>query len=104
MADLPPDRLDPAPPFTNVGLNIFGDLNGKATRSHIAENIIWVVLFTCLSSSAVYLELIDSLDISTFKNALSCFLDIICLEVTKSRTLWDPETKTKHLAKRSQST
>ena len=34
MADLPPDRLDPAPPFTNVGLDIFSDIKvklGKAT-------------------------------------------------------------------------
>ena len=79
MADLPLDRLDPAPPFTNVGLNVFGDFKvklGKATRSRGAEKIVWVVLFTCLSSCAVHLELMDSLDTSTFKNALCRFLGI----------------------------
>ena len=34
------------------------------------------MLFTCLSSHAVHLELIDSLDTSTFKNALCHFLGI----------------------------
>ena len=79
MADLSLDRLHPAPPFTNVGLNVFGTskLNfGKATCSRSAEKKVWVVLFTCLSSRAVHLELIDSLDTSTFKNALCRFLGI----------------------------
>ena len=79
MADLPPDRLDPAPPFTNVGLDVFGDFKvklGKATRSRSAEKKVWIVLFTCLSSRAVHPELIDSFDTSTFKNVLHCFLGI----------------------------
>ena len=79
LADLPPDRVDPAPPFANVGLNIFGDFKvklGKATHNHSAEKKVWVVLFTCLSSCAVHLESIDNLDTSTFKNALCHILSI----------------------------
>ena len=79
MADLPLDRLDPAPLFTNVGLDAFGDFKvklGKATRSRNAEKKVWVVLFTSLSSRAVHMELIDSLDTSTFKNAHRRFLGI----------------------------
>ena len=79
MADLPPDRLDPAPPFTNVGLDVFGDFKiklGNAICSCSAEKKVWVVPFTGLSSRAVHLELIDSLDTSTFKNALRRFLGI----------------------------
>ena len=79
MADLPLDRLDPAPPFTNVGLDVFGDFKvklGKATHSCSAEKKVWVVLFTCLSRCAIHLELMDSLDTLTFKNALRRFLGI----------------------------
>ena len=71
--------LDPAPLFTNVGLDVFGDFKVKlckATRSRSAKKKVWVVLFTCLSSLAVHLELIGSLDTSTFTNALRHFLGI----------------------------
>ena len=47
-----------------------------AWTSLVTSKFNWVVLFTCLSSRAVHLELIDSLDTSTFKNALHCFLGI----------------------------
>ena len=63
MADLSPVKLDSAQPFTNVGLDAYGDLGvkfGKATCNHSAEKKVWVVLFTCLSSHVVHLELIDS--------------------------------------------
>ena len=58
IADLPPDRQDPAPLFTNVGLEVFGGFKVKcckATRSHGTERksglcslpISPVMLFTC---------------------------------------------------------
>ena len=55
MADLPWDRLDPIPPFTNVGLEDFGDFKvklGKATRSRSAEKKFW---FCSLPASPVML-------------------------------------------------
>ena len=111
MADLPPNRLDPGPPFTNIGFDVFGDFKvkiGKAIHSCSVEKKVLVMLFTCLSRHAVHLELRDILDTSTFMNSFHCFLGIrgkdLCLEVTKARTLWVPETKTKQLTKRLQST
>ena len=33
MADLPPDRLEPGPPFTSVGVDTFGPWNITARRT-----------------------------------------------------------------------
>ena len=100
MADLSPDRLDSAPPFTNVGIDVFGDFEvkvGKVTPSCDAERIVWVALFTCLSSCVVYLELRDNLYILysriLFVISLTSWVKYLCLEVKKVRTLWDPETR-----------
>ena len=79
MADLPEDRLESCPPFTNCGLDVAGPWKiqrGKATRRTPGEIKIWVLLITCLSSRAIHVELLSSLDTPTFKNALSRFIAI----------------------------
>ena len=76
MADLPPDRVNPAPPFLHTGLDVMGPWkvrDGVTTRRNSAERKAWAVLFTCLASRAVHIELITSLDTSSMKNALSRF-------------------------------
>ncbi|XP_026071297.1 uncharacterized protein LOC113051618 [Carassius auratus] len=78
MADLPPDRLATDPPFTYVGLDVFGPwmVASRRTRGGLANSKRWVLIFTCLSIRAVHFELIDSLDASTFINALRRFFAI----------------------------
>lgn len=58
MADLPADRLSTEPPFTHVGLDIFGPWNivTRHTRSSSAESKRWAVLFTCMSTRAVHIS------------------------------------------------
>ncbi|XP_026005436.1 uncharacterized protein LOC113010547 [Astatotilapia calliptera] len=75
MANLPPDRLSTEPPFTNVGLDVFGPWNvsTRRTRGGAANSKRWAVLFTCLSVRAVHIELIESMDTSSFINALRRF-------------------------------
>ncbi len=71
MADHPSDRLCTKPPFTKVGLEVFGPWNiSTRTRGGAANSRRWAVLFTCLSVRAVYIELIESMDTSSFNNAL----------------------------------
>lgn len=52
MADLPVDRVSPAPPFSYVGLDVFGpwQVCARRTRGGVSNAKRWAVLFTCLSS------------------------------------------------------
>ncbi|TWW54543.1 hypothetical protein D4764_0103490 [Takifugu flavidus] len=65
MADLPPDRLSPEPPFTTVGLDIFGPwaVSTRRTRGGSADSKRWAVLFTCMATRAVHIELIEAMRI-----------------------------------------
>ena len=76
MADLLIDRLTPAPPFSYVGLDAFGPwlVSTRRTRGGVANNKRWAVLFTCLSTRAIHIEVIESMDTSCFINALRRFL------------------------------
>lgn len=78
MADLPKDRLSEDPPFTNVGIDVFGPwtIAARRTRGGIANSKRWAVIFTCLSIRAVHIEVIESLDTTAFINALRRFLAI----------------------------
>ena len=75
MADLPPERVTQAPPFTNVGIDVFGPwpVVTRRTRGGAAKSKRWAVIFTCLAIRAVHIEVIDSLDTSSFINALRRF-------------------------------
>lgn len=72
MADLPADRLQVAPPFTYIGLDVFGpwEVTCCRTRGEQDNNKRWAVLFTCLSVRAVHIEVIETLSASSFINAL----------------------------------
>ena len=78
MADLPVDRLTVAPPFSYVGLDVFGPwkVTARRTRGGLAESKRWAVIFTCLAVRAVHIEVIESMDASNFINALRRFLAI----------------------------
>ncbi|KAF7650068.1 hypothetical protein LDENG_00131850 [Lucifuga dentata] len=72
MAYLPQERILPdLPPFTNVGLDYFGLIEVKRGRSMIKR---YGVLFTCLSSRAVHLEVAYSLDTDSCIHALRRFI------------------------------
>lgn len=73
MADLPFDRVNPSPPFTYTGLDIFGPCYTKQGRRECKR---YGILFTCLSSRAVIIEILEDLSTDTFINALRCFIAI----------------------------
>ncbi|KAL4006296.1 aggrecan 1 [Sarotherodon galilaeus] len=72
MADLPADRVAPEPPFTTVGLDVFGPwtIVTRRTRGGCSQNKRWAVLFTCMSTRAVHIELIETMSADSFINAL----------------------------------
>lgn len=71
MAELPPNRLEPAPPFTNCAVDYFGPFVVKEGRKELKRH---GVLFTCMASRAMHIEVPASLETDSFINAFRRFL------------------------------
>ncbi|XP_018011847.1 uncharacterized protein LOC108669074 [Hyalella azteca] len=79
MASLPQDRVLAAPPFSAVGIDVFGPWmisHGQTTRRTSSLMKCWAVIFTCLASRGVHIECLPSLDTPTFINAFRRFVAI----------------------------
>ncbi|XP_062599560.1 uncharacterized protein LOC134261107 [Saccostrea cucullata] len=79
MSNLPENRLIPGqPPFSNVGVDIFGPWNiiTRRTRGGAANNKRSAALFTCLVTRAVHIEVVEEMTSSSFINALRRFIAI----------------------------
>ena len=72
MADLPLDRVEPSLPFSYCTVDFFGPFLIKEKRSKVKR---YGVIFTCMASRSVHLEMANSLDTSSFINALCRFLN-----------------------------
>lgn len=73
MADLPPERMEATAPFTYSGMDCFGPFYVKEGRRELKR---YGLLFTCMCSRAVHLEVLDDLSTDAFLNALRCFISI----------------------------
>ncbi|KAK3702063.1 hypothetical protein QZH41_004213 [Actinostola sp. cb2023] len=71
MADLPKERVTPAPPFTFTGVDYFGPYIIKTGRKEVKR---YGALFTCLASRAVHIEIANSLETDSFIQALRRFI------------------------------
>ena len=68
---LPTDRVADAPPFTNTGVDFAGPLYSKNSHDHTK---VYVCIFTCSTTWAVHLELVDSLAVPQFLQAFRRFV------------------------------
>ncbi|KAL7826244.1 hypothetical protein SRHO_G00339820 [Serrasalmus rhombeus] len=72
MADLRAERITPdLSPFTHVGIDYFGPIEVKKGRGTAKR---YGVIFTCLVSRAIHLEVANSLDTDACINALRRFI------------------------------
>lgn len=71
MADLPRERMEATPPFTYCGMDCFGPFYIKEGRKELKR---YGLLFTCLCSRAVHIELLDNMTTDAFINALRTFI------------------------------
>ena len=70
LADLPEDRVDPAPPFAYCAVDYFGPFLIKDGRKEVKR---YGVVFTCMASRAIHLESANTLDTDSFINAVRRF-------------------------------
>ena len=61
----------PAPPFTNIGIDLLGPLKVKSMVNKRAQMKVWVVIFLCLNSKAVSMELAPGYSTEDFLVAYS---------------------------------
>lgn len=73
MADLPPERIEPSAPFTHIGMDCFGPFATHAGRKQYKR---YGLLFTCMASRAVHIELLEDLSTDSFINALRCLISL----------------------------
>ena len=73
--DLPKFRVDEDSPFTHVGIDFAGPLIvQKDVRTHDNSNVkCYVCLFTCASTRAVHLEVVENLTVEAFIRAFRRF-------------------------------
>ena len=70
MADLPSERSIQAPPFTYTGMDAFGPFFISHRRSQVKR---YGVLFTCLASRAIHIEMAKDMSTDSFINAYRRF-------------------------------
>ena len=73
MSDLPEARVSPSEPFTLVGCDCFGPFHVKNGRRQCKR---YGLIFTCLYSRAVHLEMVYELSTDSFVNAYRRFVSI----------------------------
>ncbi|XP_023197668.1 uncharacterized protein LOC111610010 [Xiphophorus maculatus] len=73
MADLPKERVESSAPFTYSGMDCFGPFIVKKARKEYKR---YGLIFTCLYSRAVHIEMLEDLSTDSFINALRCFISI----------------------------
>ncbi len=73
MSDLPQDRVQVSAPFTYCGTDYFGPFMIKEGRKELKR---YGVIFTCMASRAVHIEVANSLSTDSFINALRRFISI----------------------------
>ena len=71
MADFPKERSTDAAPFTYVGMDMFGYFVTKEGRELLKR---YGAIFTCLTSRAVHLEVVNSMDRDSFIMCLRRFI------------------------------
>ncbi|XP_070410955.1 uncharacterized protein [Nothobranchius furzeri] len=72
MADLPPARLRLyKPPFWSTGVDCFGPYNIKVGRRTEKR---WGIIFKCMTTSCVHIDLLESIDTDAFLMGLRRFI------------------------------
>ena len=72
MSNVPEERLTPTAPFTYTSMDVFGPWHIKVGRKTLKR---YGLIFTCLYSRAVHLEMLNTMKTDSFINALRRFIN-----------------------------
>ena len=73
MSDLPEERVSPTAPFHYTSMDVFGPFYIKEGHKSLKR---YGLIFTCLTSRAVHLETLNSMEADSFISALRRFINI----------------------------
>ena len=76
MKDLPVERLQPSPPFTNVGVDFFGPFTIKGEVQKRTRGKCFGVIFTCFACRAVYVDVSSDYSTDSFLQVLRRFASV----------------------------
>ncbi|CAG7719544.1 unnamed protein product [Allacma fusca] len=73
MADLPSFRVIPCRPFLKTGVDYSGPFMLRSTRCHDSPKC-YIAIFVCMVTTAIHIELVESLSTTAFIDALMRFV------------------------------
>lgn len=76
MGDLPEERSSPSAPFQFISVDLFGPYQVKDDVKKRVSMKVWGVLFCCMSSRAIHVELANTLSTESFILAYQRFTSI----------------------------
>ena len=71
MSEFPSDKLQESPPFIYCSVNLFGPFTTKYYRKELKR---YGVMFTCLCSRSIHIEVAQSLETDSFILSLRRFI------------------------------
>ena len=76
MAPLPKERLPPTPVFYNTAVDLFGPLEIRDTVKRRTSRKCWGVIFCCMVTSAIHLEVTEDYSCDSFLLCLRRFMNL----------------------------
>ena len=76
MGPLPEERSKPSPPFFKTSLDLFGPFLVKDTVKRRTTRKVYGIIFNCVVSRAVHLELVEGYDTQSFLVSFKRFISI----------------------------
>ena len=96
MAPLPEERMKPTPAFHNTSIDIFGPFTIKGEVNKRIKSKAFGVIFTCMSTRAVYCDLSQNYSTDAFMLVLRRF---VCIRGNSSKIYSDRGTQLAALRK-----
>ena len=76
MGKLPMERIQVAPPWYSISLDLFGPYNIKDTVNKRARSKVYGILFNCLVTRAVYIDVATEYSTDAFLMVLRRFVSL----------------------------